>query len=185
MIRSAALLAAASLAFLLAPVSSPVTAAPTPPGPGAVIGMHERFFRAIDAGELDKALAFLHADMNLDQQERARPCSLFLVDRAGVPRQATSFEASKKLLGEWIRTWTPAGSKCETRVTPIGADCFSAELSYAVLQLERKVTVGEKTTTQRYLCTSLVTHGGNDGWQLTHCHLSPGQADSASGVATK
>jgi hypothetical protein len=187
MIRSAAstaLLALAPVVLWLAPVTPPVTPVAAPPGPGAVIAMHDRLFQALDAGDLDKTLALLHPDMNMNQNERARPCSLFLVDRAGAPRQANGFGASKKLLGEWLPAWTPDGAKCETRITPIGADCFSAELSYAVLELERKVTLGGKTTTQRYVSTSLVTYA-NDGWQLTHWHLSPADANSIAGLATK
>jgi hypothetical protein len=184
MIRSAALLAAVTVALCLAPVAPSVTAAVSPPGPGAVIAMHERFFQALDGANLEQALSFLHPDMNMNQDERARPCSLFVVDRTGAPRQANGFESSKKLLTDWLRTWTPAGAKCATRVTPIGADCFAAELSYAVLQLERNVTIDGKTTTQRYVSTSLVTYA-KDGWQLTHWHVSPADANQPAGVATK
>ncbi|MFO0981473.1 MAG: hypothetical protein U1E76_06915 [Planctomycetota bacterium] len=153
------------------------------PGPGAVIAMHESLFRAIDAGKVEEALPFLHDDMNMGENYRARPCSLFLCDQQGQPLTARNHEQSAKLLKDW--TLASAGDgKWTTTVTPIGADCFSAELSYAVLEITRTRTVDGKTTTRRYHSTSLVTYG-KDGWQLTHWHLSPAEAGAAGATVVR
>src|SRR5262245_59533379 len=88
----------AACALSLAPVPPPLSAATAMRGPGAVIGMHQKLLRAIDAADLGKALSFLHEDMNMDKEELERPCTLFLVDARGVPRSARGYEESKKVL---------------------------------------------------------------------------------------
>jgi hypothetical protein len=142
-------------------------------GPGAVIAMHEQLFRAMDALDIDKALSFLHEDMNMGEKERSRPCTLFLVDGNGKPLTALGYQESRKLLADWIQALSSEG-RYETKVTALGADCFSAELSYAVLEFERLRTVNGKQTTQRYRSTSLVTYDA--GWKITHWHVSKAEA---------
>lgn len=161
-------LAIPALALLALSAVSPT---PPTPGPGAVIGMHKVMFRAIDAGDVDAALAFLHPDMHMDREYGKRPCTLFLVEDDDTPLSADGFAESKKLLASWIDS---GASGWETRITGAHDDCLSGELSYAVLEFERTRTTKLGSETRKYRSTSLVTY--DDGWKLTHWHVSPAGA---------
>ena len=156
------------------------TAAPSPAalGPGAVIHMHEQLFAALDAGDAEKAVAFLHEDMEMDDEWRRRPCQVFLTDAKGETRQARKHAESAALLTTMAKESVLKGVTCETTVRPLSTDCFSAELSYAVLEVERAYRMGKESWTERLLCTSMVTY--DEGWELTHWHLSPAPGKAAA-----
>jgi len=173
--RSIVALAAISLlAIVLTNLGS---ARPVVPGPGAVIHMHEQLFAAADRGDHKGVIGFLHPDMNMDQEYRERPCTLFLPDQKGELVECESYAESRKALYGWAKAQTEAGGTWKTSVRSLGSDCFSSELSYAVLEVDRSHTVDGKTTTQRFVSTALVTY--DDGWKLTHWHLSPVPLETA------
>ena len=159
------MLAVPVLAILALTANSP--AAPAP-GPGAVIAMHKAMFRAIDGGDLEGALGFLHADMDMDRDYGQRPCTLFLVGDEGAPVSADGFAASNQLLADWLDS---GASGWKTRITSAHDNCLSGELSYAVLEFERTRATKLGTETRRYRSTSLVTY--DEGWKITHWHVSP------------
>lgn len=148
---------------------------PTMLGPGAVIDAHKKLFAALDAHRADDAIALVDTtgEAGFSDGEDggiARP-SAVLVDDGGAPVLASGAEAVKKAVRDLAKedglpAWT-------TRIVRSRADCASAELSYAVLEIER--TRGVKAGTKRYRSTSLVRLV--DGtWRLFHWHLSPADA---------
>ena len=160
------------LALVLALASSSV-ADPTPllpVGPASVIEMHQDLFRALDSGDADRAASFLHKDMFMDDKWRKRPCQLFLTDTDGSVQSSLSYVDSRKLMGDLARRFGPSSGCVKTTVRALSSDC-RVELSYAVLEIEREHRQGQKSWTERFISTSLVTHDG--GWKLTHWHLSP------------
>jgi len=164
MLRTLSILALAGTALAAAHMTPTVPA----PGPGAVIAMHQKLFQAIDAGNAERALEFLSADLNMQDEHRGRPCTLFLVDGSGAPVTSVGAEASRELLASWIAA---SEGRWETKLTSARDDCFSGELSYAVLEFERKRTDTKKPVVRRYRSTSLVTY--DEGWKITHWHVSP------------
>jgi hypothetical protein len=162
----------ASIGLTLALASSSPASAPVR-GPGAVVSMHRSFFKAVDAGQTDTAMAFLHADMQMDDEYRRRPCQIWLVGTDGEPRAAQNQAQSRELLSQWIEAERASGASYKTKITPRAADCFSAELSFAVLDIERSCTRDGETTVERWRSTSLVTYDSD--WKLTHMHISPAE----------
>lgn len=138
-------------------------------GPGAVVAMHRQLFRAIDAGDVETALAFLSDDLNMDAEYRRRPCTLFLNDRDGKPIESVGVDASRALLARWVEESKEGEWKTEIRVGT--DDCFSGELSYAVLDFQRQRIDSKERSIERFRSTSLVTYDG--GWKITHWHVSP------------
>lgn len=166
-----------ALLGLLAMVLSPA-ATPPPPGAGAVLEMHRQLFRALDEGNdapLRSLLASVSQGATWTPDEGWGDSQGFLAygppDGGGANR-ATSVEDGRALLQRWAgeRGW-------QTRITHSWSDCASAELSYAVLELERSRpsasggSGGSGEEVERYRSTSLVSH--RDGrWVLWHLHLS-------------
>jgi hypothetical protein len=132
--------------------------------------MHERLFAAIDRGDVEGALAFLHPDMHMERAWVERPCTVVLEDIDDRSQHAIGYEASRELLGSWVRE--AAADRGETRITRWLSNCFSSELSYAILEFERTRTVDGEPETRRYVSTSLVTYA-DGGWKLTNWHVSP------------
>jgi hypothetical protein len=177
LLRPSLFLALAALPVLL----SPAPAAPAAPGPGAVLVMHERLFRAMDAGDVSQALEFLHADIRPEDEHRPRPCTTILPTLEGGMVSGASFDESRAALTGWIESSADAGGQWSTRLVSGYDDCFSGELSYAVLEFERVHEKDGARTATRYRSTSLVTYDG--GWKLTHWHVSraPEQTGKAGG----
>ncbi len=168
--RMIALLAALAASALL--LLTPRTDAARPvPGPGAVIHMHERLFAAIDAGDVDAALGFLHADMNMKQEWGKRPCQLFIAEPSGVAFGARDHAESRELLARFVKEQKAKGGRMKTEVVSLSTDCHSGELSYGVMELVRTRTEGKQVTEERWISTALVTHDGD--WKLTHWQLAP------------
>ena len=132
--------------------------------------MHKQLFAALDAGDVEAALAHLSPDLNMGRKYTERPCTVALSEIDGLSAHAIGNAASRKLLTDWVRA---AGEKASTtRVTRWLSDCFSAELSYAVLEFERTRTVDGERQTRRYVSTSLVTHRGGH-WRITNWQVAP------------
>jgi hypothetical protein len=110
--------------------------------------------------------------MNMDDRWRQRPCQVFFTNAAGKTRRAMNNSESRELLAEMAREGAESGGSVKTTVKPLSTDCFSAELSYAVLEVERVHERGGQTWTETFVSTSLVTYADN-GWKLTHWHLTP------------
>ena len=148
----------AALTATVTPLARP---APALPGPGAVIEMHSRLFRAIDAGDAERAASFVGPDAK---------ATLFL-DRSGA--RVDVIAGRREVVGRlsaWARE--SKGLGFETRLEPVRADCPSGDLSYAVLEIERRRETESGTEVERYVSTSLVQHR-DGGWKLLHWHLSP------------
>jgi len=158
--------AAALLALIAWSASPPVR------GPGGVIEMHERLFAAIDAGDTEAALAFLHVDMNMSSKSEMtrRPCTLVLPDKNGTASAAVGQAKSSKALASFIGS--QGSGAWSTEITSAQADCPSADASWAVLEIKRtRVREDGVTTERRYHSSSIVAHDGD--FTLTHWHLSP------------
>jgi hypothetical protein len=140
-------------------------------GPGAVIHMHEELFRAIDAGDAEIAIGFLHKDMDMDDKWRKRPCQIFFTDIQGKTVRAMNHSDSRKLMTRMTQRLAASEGSVKTTIRPLSSNCFSAKLSYAVLEIKRVYRHGKKSWIERFVSTSLVTH--DNGWKLTHWHLSP------------
>jgi ketosteroid isomerase-like protein len=162
--RTFTTLLALSGALVLALAPAADSSAP-PPGPGAVISMHIQLMRAIDGADADKAASFVGPKTDT---------SMFF-DRDERPEVIRGRAAVAERLSEWARE-SRIGNY-STKVTPIASDCFSGDLSYAVLEIERsmKTTSGGSMVVERYVSTSLVQYR-EGGWKLMHWHLSPASA---------
>ncbi len=185
MLRTLAVLCASSAVLL--PLSTRSAGAPSPalgpslgpslapspsPGPESVVHMHERLFAAIDRGDVEGALAFLHPDMHMNRAWVERPCTVVLEGIDDRSQHAIGYEASRELVASWVRETGAAANGRETRITRWLSNCFSSELSYAIVEFERTRTVDGEAETRRYVSTSLVTRDGGS-WQLTNWHVSP------------
>lgn len=146
----------------------PRAAPPSALGPGAVIEMHKQLFAALDRGDADAAREFVEGD----RKATPRTSTMFLVDASGAPVKATDADESRDLLARLAGQAKSAGGTWATTLTSEAADCYSPELSYAVLELERSHTVGGKTEVRRYRSTSLVRYA-DKGWKIFHWHVSP------------
>ena len=146
-------------AALLAPLAR--SGPPALPGGGAVVGMHVQLFRALDAGDAERAASFVGSD--------GEPT--LLLDLGGEPERVTGRDGVERRLAEWARASKDQGYS--TSIEVLRAECTSAALSYAVLEIERTRADGPEV--ERYVSTSLVQHR-DGGWQLVHWHLSPAQA---------
>jgi len=168
--RTIALLAAlaASALLLLTPRGD---AARPAPGPGAVIHMHERLFAAIDSGDVDAALGFLHTDMRMEDEWSKRPCQVFIAEPSGVALGARNHAESRELLARFVKDQKAKGGRVKTEVVPLSTNCYSGELSYGVMELVRTRTEGKQISEERWISTALVTEDG--GWKLTHWQLAP------------
>jgi hypothetical protein len=163
------LVLASALTVTLAPGARSGPA--VPPGPGAVISMHVQLFRAIDAGDAERAAAFVGPDLE----------ATLLLDRARAGEHERELEpvldrgrtAVAERLAEWARASKDLGYS--TSIEAVRADCSSGELSYAVLEIERSRATATGKEVERYLSTSLVHHRSG-GWRLMHWHLSPAGA---------
>ena len=146
------------------------TSSPPVRGPGGVIEMHEKLFAAIDAGDTEAALGFLHADMNMKSrlEMTRRPCTLVLPGRPIAVGQATSSKALAAFIesqghGDW-----------QTEIVRAQADCPSQDASWAVLEVKRTHTGEDGAVSEkRYNSSSIVAHDGD--FTLTHWHLSPAE----------
>lgn len=144
---------------------------PAPPiGPGAVIEMQRELFAAIDAGDTERALAFLHEDMHMQRSWGKRPCTLFLPESGEGTTTARDHAQSRAAL----RRFVEEGKGWKTEVTEATADCSSEDVSWAVLELTRRREVEGREVERRLRATALVTY--DDGWKLTHWHVSPADA---------
>lgn len=155
-------------------------AAAAPVGPGVVLDMHRRFFAALDAGDAEKALAFVDTASEGGFADGAdggiaRPDVMWL-DEHGLPEHAHGLDAVRVLVGRHAKASIDGGPAWTTKIVKSRSDCYSAELSYAILEFER--SRGVKGGTQRYRSTSLVRHAG-DQWKLIHFHVSAADDETA------
>jgi hypothetical protein len=155
-------------------------AAPAAVGPGVVLDMHRRFFAALDAGDAEKALAFVDTSSEggfADGEDGgiARPDVMWL-DEHGLPEHAHGLDAVRGLVARHAKASVDGGPAWTTKIVKSRSDCYSAELSYAILEFER--SRGVKGGTRRYRSTSLVRHAG-DQWKLLHFHVSAADAETA------
>jgi ketosteroid isomerase-like protein len=171
-----ALLALVPVTFLFRPAAAPAV------GPGGVIDMQVRLFRALDTGDAAAAAAFVDTDPNgglADGQDGGlQTPSVFLLDAQGAPIVAHGAENVKKLLAAQAQASKDGGPEWTTRILRSRADCYSGDLSYAVLELER--SRGVKGGVHRYRSTALVRHAKDGGWKLMHWHVSSAEAPADS-----
>jgi hypothetical protein len=161
-----AVAALAALPFLFGSASKP-------PGPGAVLAMHEELFRALDQGNAQAVRAFLvdqpagAAWSRADDWGAGLGFLAWAADPKGKPLAAEALDEGARTLGAWV---VPGAS---TRVVRAWTDCHSAELSFAALELERSVKEGDEVRTERWRSTSLVSYSTSEGrWRLWQIHLS-------------
>lgn len=153
-----------------------LSAKPSPPalGPGAVLALHEDLFRALDRGD-GKAVAALIVDRRggLTWEKGTQwgdPGSFlaFATDPGGDPLRADSSAKGLTVLERW------ADEGWSTEIERAWTDCQSPELSYAILEIARTRVEGDRSTTQRFRSTSLVSYDERaNHWSLWHIHLSP------------
>ena len=153
----------------------PRGAPPSALGPGAVIEMHKQLFAALDRGDADAAREFVEGD----RKATPRTSTMFLIDGSGAPVKASDADESRDLLARLAAESKKAGGIWTTTLTSEAADCYSPELSYAVLELERSHAIGDKTEVRRYRSTSLVRYA-DKGWKIFHWHVSPADAVAAA-----
>ena len=157
-----------------APAAAPLV------GPGGVIELHRQLFAAIDAGDADKAAALLDVSGSAgfaDGEDGgiARPDLMWLDDH-GLPESARGAEAARALLTRHAKASQDGGPKWSTKILKSRADCYSADLSYAVIEFER--SRGVKGGTQRYFASALVR--SVDGqWRVFHLHVSAADEETA------
>ena len=147
------------------------TASPPVRGPGGVIDMHKALFTAIDAGDTEAALRFLHGDMNMKSKHAMtrRPCTLVLPGKDGAGSAAVGRAKSGKALASFIAS---EGSDWHTEILSAQADCPSSDASWAVFEIERTRSNADGTVmVKRFNSSSIVAHDGD--FTLTHWHLSP------------
>ena len=160
MLRSVLALAVSpvlALSFLAAARPAPAL------GPGAVLEMQKQLLAAIDRGDADAARAFVDADN--------REVVFFGLD-GGTPVVAEDAAKAGDMLGKLARDAKSAGGTWTTTIASWKADCPSAGLSYAVLELDRAHVVDGKSSVQHLRSTSLV-HYADGKWKLFHWHISP------------
>ena len=58
---------------------------------------------AIDRGDVEGALAFLHPDMHMKRAWVERPCTVVLEGIDDRSQHAIGYEASRELVGSWVR----------------------------------------------------------------------------------
>jgi hypothetical protein len=152
----------ALLALVLSPATQPSA------GPGAILAMQKALFAAIDRGDAEAAGAFVAPD----RKGPGGMTSFFLVDRSGAALRATDASSARQVLAKLAAESKAAGGTFETRITTEIADCPDSELSFAVLEFERKSTAQGKVETRRYRGTLLCRYEG-DSWKVSHWHVSP------------
>jgi hypothetical protein len=150
------------LALALAPAPRPAA------GPGAIIAMQKALFAAIDRGDAEAAGAFVASD----RKGPGGMTSFFLVDRSGAALRSTDATSARQVLAKLAAESKSADGTFETRITTEIADCPASELSFAVLEFERKHTSPGKVETRRYRGTLLARYEG-DAWKVSHWHVSP------------
>lgn len=137
--------------------------------------MHEQLFDAIDRGD-GQAAASCASE---------RPDSvLFWFDERGMPRSASGALVGMKVLAKLAADSRAAGGTFTTTLTSSRADCPSDDLSWCVLECERKHATAGGTQVRRYRSTSLVALT-RDGFRLVHLHVSPADAKVELQVAAK
>ncbi len=167
-----AMLVPTFLALLAAVPALAPSASPPALGPGAVLDMHQALFRALDegdAGRLENLLASVPSGATWSSGEGWGAPQGFLAfgpGGEGSASRAASVEDGRELLLRWAgeRGW-------QTRITQGWTDCASAEISYAVLELERTRRTDSGERIERFRSTSLVSHR-NGRWVIWHFHLS-------------
>jgi hypothetical protein len=132
------------------------------PGPGALIELHERIFRALDGMDADA----LRSELLLDER-----FVLYAQGPAG-PQRAQGEGQVWAWFQERIESRRAAGGRFRTRITWSHAECSSPDLGAAVLECvqthEKDGATGEAT----FRLTALATW--QDGrFRLRHWHLSP------------
>lgn len=162
---SVALLAA--LAF--APAPTPAAGA----GPAAIEEMLRSFFKAIETGNRDAALACL-AD-----KDSPFPIVTYAIDREGKPVTIEGLEAMTKYVDTFVDAAKKEGGKYESKIAKIHADCHSPELGYATIEYARTMTSQGKSTTRELRATALVYSDKNSQWHIFHWHGSAAKAEMA------
>jgi hypothetical protein len=156
---------AAGVTLALAPLNPRTPAA----GPGAVIAMHQRLFRALDAGDASLARSFATAHENSIGQA---DCVLYLPGEDGKLARHEGADAAGAALAAWAEASARAGGSFETKITFARDDCRSTDPSYAILEFERSHTAGGETTVRHYRSTSLVRYV-DGAWKLFHWNVAP------------
>lgn len=172
---------------------TPLAAAATAPplyGPGGVLAMHQRFFTALDGGDVGTIGSILTGsprgltwssddkeDKRAEGDERGgwgepRGFQAFLYDHKDQPRNCDKESRAVKWLSVWSQNTVEPGGRWKTRITDAWMDCPSGDLGYAVLELERTYTTEDRIEVRRYRSTSLVSYTPG-GWKLWHLHVSP------------
>jgi hypothetical protein len=172
--RSTLFAALGGTALVLAAAIPNGSAAPSVPGPGAVLEMHRRLFAALDAGDLERAREHFvehrqGASWTADGGwTEPRGFQALLLDGEGRAVEAAAPADAVSALAAWSR----GAEGARTKVLGAWTDCASAELSYAILELERSEPRADGAEIRRYRLTSLVSHR-NGRWVIWHVHLSP------------
>jgi ketosteroid isomerase-like protein len=149
-------------------------ASPAPLGPGAILEMHTRFFKAVDSGDADAVRAFFDGESDAPS---------FLCDASGKPVRAQNAKIAGDELAR-LAAQTKRDGGYTTSMTVCKCDCPSGPMAYAVLELERK-PLAKDGAAQHWRATSLVKYEKDGGWKLFHLHLSPADAPSEIKVANK
>lgn len=175
------LLLACATALVLLFASSAKTAAASGPvalGPGGVLDLHVKLFRAVDQRDRKGVQEILEGSRrgaliaNGEWEFDGHAMRHFLPDPEGRPFVVDDEDHAAKLL--LAMDGSDSKGPWKTEVVEGWMDCPSADISFATLTIERSRALGEKTEKVRYHITSLVSHT-DDGWKLWHMHLSPAQ----------
>ncbi len=131
-------------------------------GPGALIEMHERIFKALDTVDPEA----LYADLLPD-----RDFLLFVPGPQG-PERHQGRDAAWEWFKQRLEETKAAGGKWSTQMTWKNADCHSPELGYAVIEFTRSHEKDGAVTRTSWRSTALGRYV--DGkFRLLHWHVSP------------
>ncbi len=170
--RSVALalaLCTVALAFFASSTASHAT--PAPLGGTAILELNKHLFAAVDSGDEERVKSFFGSDSS--------PC--FLVDVDGKPTR-TDAANSAASFARWASDTKKEGGFA-TDVSVVKYDCPSGEVSYAVMDLERK-PLAKDGVPIKLRATTLVRYEGN-AWKLFHFHISRADSPSDRKLAAK
>ena len=135
-------------------------------GPGAIEDMLSGLLQAIDRGD--------HAAVKqcFATGDTRFPVLVWGLDLENKPVTAAGAEAAARCCDGLLDAVAKANGTIASKVTDIHADCHSAELGYATMDLEQTRTVGGKSETSHVRATVLVSMDKQNQWQVFHWHAS-------------
>jgi hypothetical protein len=148
-------------------------------GPGPVVDLHERLFRALEDGKSD----VIHG---LVRNQGPEEPLLFVVDASNRPRTLNGSQAPE----QWVKAWQANGSVMGSTMiksSEILGDPSTSKQLVVILELTRAVRGNgseEKPVVRRYRCTSILARTGSDAESYRVCHLHISPADIPAGGDT-